>query len=104
MPFISWVALVALVPVVVGGVAGRLVRDGERYRWTPALAGLCTLALLILVAIVGFATTPQSACGGTGCDNGYSVGIGVMVIPVFLLALAGVAAGRNVARRRHGGM
>ena len=100
MPVIAWVALFLLVPVVAGGVAGLLVRVGDRHRQTPAVAGWCTLVIIVLVLIVGYGATPQSECGGTGCDTGYGIGAALLAIPVFALALAGVAAGRSAARRK----
>jgi hypothetical protein len=65
-----WVANIItvfiIVPLLVGGVAGLRVRAGDGYRQTPAIAWFCTLAIDVLMLIVGFATTPQSDCGGTG--------------------------------------
>lgn len=99
-----WVACIVtvfiIVPLLVGGVAGLRVRAGDGYRQMPAVAWFCTLAIDALMLIVGFATTPQSDCGGTGCDTGYGVGVMFFSVPFFALALAGVAAGRLVARRR----
>jgi hypothetical protein len=99
-----WVASVItvfiIVPLLVGGLAGLCVRAGDGYRQTLAVAGFCTLAIDVLMLIVGFATTPQSECGGTGCDTGYGVGVMFLSVPLFVLALTGVAAGRLVARRR----
>jgi hypothetical protein len=99
-----WVAgvitILVLMPLLVGGVAGLRVRAGDSYRQTPAVAGFCTLAIDVLILIAGFATTPQSECGETGCDTGYGVGVMFLSVPFFALALAGVAAGRLVARHR----
>jgi hypothetical protein len=99
MPVIAWVALVVLVPVVTGSAAGLLVRIGDRHRRTPAVAGWCTLVIAVLVLIVGYGTTAQSACGNTGCDTSYGVGAVVLAIPVFLFALGAVAASRSFVRK-----
>lgn len=42
-----------LVPLHVCAVAGLRVRAGNSYRQTPAVAGLCTLAIDVLILVVG---------------------------------------------------
>jgi uncharacterized RDD family membrane protein YckC len=96
----SIITVFIVVPLFVSGVAGLRVHAGDGYRQTPAVAWFCTLAIDVLMLIVGFATTPQSECSGTGCDTGYGVGVMFVSVPLFVLTLAGVAVGRLVARRR----
>jgi hypothetical protein len=100
MTVFAWLALAVLVPFAAGSVAGHLVRAGDGYQRTPAVAAACALVIVVIVLIVGYATTPQSACSGTGCDTGYGLGAAVLAAPIFLLTLAGVAGGRSLARRR----
>jgi hypothetical protein len=95
-----FITLLLAVPLLVGCVAGWLVPKGGGYRQTPAVAGFCMLGLDVVILIVGSATTPQSACGGTGCDTGYGVGVMALSVPIFALAFAGAALGRLVAQRR----
>jgi hypothetical protein len=63
------------------------------------VAGICAGGIVGLAWLFGFATTPQSACGNTGCDTGYGLGAISMFFPVFGLALGGVALGRILVRR-----
>jgi hypothetical protein len=97
----GWIALFVLVPMFIGGVAGVLILPGTGSRQAPAVAGFCTLGIVVAILIVGDATTPQSACGGTGCDTGYGLGAMLLSIPVFVLALPGVLLGRLLTKRSH---
>jgi hypothetical protein len=64
-----------------------------------SVAGICAGGIVGVAYIVGFATTPQSACGNTGCDTSYGLGVVLMFFPVFGVALAGVALGRLLGSR-----
>lgn len=57
------------------------------------MAWICTLGIAFIVLVVGFAATPQSDCGNTGCDNGYAVGGMLLSVVLFPIVLVGVVLG-----------
>jgi hypothetical protein len=71
---VLFVLLLILVPVVTGAVVQLAWCPGE-WRGTRRLTLRAPIALLLLSDVIGSLTTPQSACGGTGCDSGYGVGL-----------------------------
>jgi hypothetical protein len=95
------VAAAVLVPVVVGAVAGVVVRPGDSHRQTLAVAGLAALAIVFMLILVGFAITPDKQCVRETCDNGYAVGALFAYPPTFGLSFMGAWLGRLGARRRH---
>jgi hypothetical protein len=100
MPVAGWIAVVVLTLMLVGAAAGRWVRAGKSYRQAPAVAWICTLVIGAIVLVVSDASTPQTACGGTGCDTANGIGTMFAAVAVFPLVLVGVAIGRVLARRR----
>ena len=102
MGFVGWIliALGVVVPLIAGLAAGFLITPNNSSRSTPALAWFCVCPLIGLSLIVGYATTPNSACGGTGCDTGYGLGAIAIGILLWIPALIGTASGRLLRRRR----
>jgi hypothetical protein len=101
----AWIMIIAsaavLLPSAIGWVAGVRVAPGNSYRQTPVVAWICTLAIAFVVLIVADATTPQSECGGTGCDTGNGVGAAFIALITYGPVLIGTILGRRHARRRH---
>jgi len=94
------IAAAVLIPMVVGAVAGVVVRPGDSYRQTAAVAGFAALAIVFVIVVIGFAITPDKQCVKERCDNGYAVGAMFIYPPTFALAFVGAWVGRRVTRRR----
>jgi hypothetical protein len=86
-------------PVTIGAIAGIRVKAGPSYRQAPIVAWICALALLLPGFVALDVATPESACGNTQCDTANGIGMAFLSIPVFALALIGVATGRLLSRR-----
>lgn len=104
MDIAAWITIIALagvlLPVSVGWIIGLRVAPGDSYRSTPALAWISSLVIVLPVLLIGYATTPQTECGGTGCDTGYGLGATFIAIVIYGPALIGTMLGRRHARRR----
>jgi hypothetical protein len=100
----AWITIIAftvvVLPASVGWIAGIHIPPGDSYRSTPALAWICSLLTVLPVLLVGYATTPQSQCGGTGCDTSYGLGAVFIALLIYAPALVGTALGRRHVRRK----
>jgi hypothetical protein len=87
------VFLLIVVPVATGAVVQMAWRPSA-WRGSRRLTLRATIGLLLLSDVIGSLTTPQSACGRTGCDTGYGVGLFFAAPFVYGLVLLGAWIGR----------
>lgn len=93
MPLAVFLVLFLLIPTATGA-AVQVARRPETWSGSRRLVLRATIGLLVVSDVIGTVTTPDSACGGTGCDTGYAVGLLVMAPFVYGLAFLGAWIGR----------
>ena len=97
------IVALALLPVV-GMVAGYVVRAAKPWREAFAIAGIVTLAVLLVVLGMEASLNTCGAAGSSSCDTAASATGVYLALPIYAVilvgALAGKALGRRVASRR----
>ena len=92
------VAVLALVGVVIGGLA--LARPASRFGTASGRLGVIVALVTGLVAAVNGGLVVAMASGGPGSGNGVVGGAAALVLGLIAMALGGLALSRPVARSR----
>jgi hypothetical protein len=92
------IVALALLPVV-GMVAGYVVRAAKPWREAFAIAGIVTLAVLLVVLGMEASVNTCGAAGSSSCDTAASASGFFIGPPIYAVILAGTLAGKALGRR-----
>lgn|ERR1019366_8505850 len=92
------IVALALLPVV-GMVAGYVVRAAKPWREAFAIAGIVTLAVLLVITGMEASVNTCGAAGSSSCDTAASATGVYLGLPIYAVILVGALAGKALRRR-----
>jgi hypothetical protein len=92
------IVALALLPVV-GMAAGYMVRAAKPWREAFAIAGIVTLAVLLVVLGMEASVNTCGPAGSSSCDTAASATGVYLGLPIYAVILAGAMAGKALGRR-----
>jgi hypothetical protein len=92
------IVALALLPVV-GIVAGYVIRAVKPWREAFAIAGIVTLAVLLVVLGIEASVNTCGAAGSSSCDTAAGASGVFLGPPMYAVILAGALAGKALGRR-----